>query len=117
MVRFYGLLSLCLFSRVTFWMFYTVEVKVAQALQHLAFDGVTAQDHGVVAAISVDEPLAEVGWHFQVDAVFGHIAKIDFSLQRGNEKPPLLEAALIMFVCRNGYILSLFTINYLRLSA
>lgn len=42
------------------------------SLQHLALDGATAQGHGVAAAMPVDEPLAEVGWHFQVDAVFGH---------------------------------------------
>lgn len=42
------------------------------SLQHLALDGAAAQGHGVSAAMAVDEPLAEVGWHFQVDAVFGH---------------------------------------------
>ena len=42
------------------------------SLQHFALDGAAAQGHGVAAAMPVDEPLAEVGWHFQVNAVFGH---------------------------------------------
>ena len=42
------------------------------SLQHLALDGAAAQGYGICAAMAVDEPLAEVGWHFQVDAVFGH---------------------------------------------
>ena len=45
-------------------------------LQHLALNGASAEGHGVVASVAVYEPLAEIRWHFQVDAEFGHDAKM-----------------------------------------
>lgn len=46
------------------------------SLQEFALDGATYESHGFVAPVAVDEPLAEVGWHFQVDAVFAHGCKV-----------------------------------------
>lgn len=41
-------------------------------LEHLALDRATDEGNGDVAAVAMDEPLAEVGGHFEVDTVVGH---------------------------------------------
>ena len=50
--------------------------RYCDTLKEFALDGATTQGDRVVAAVSVDEPLAQVRRHFQVYAVFAHTAKI-----------------------------------------
>ena len=39
-------------------------------LQEFALDGATTQRDGVVASMPMDEPLAKVGRHFDINAIF-----------------------------------------------
>ena len=50
--------------------------RYCDTLKEFALDGATTQGDRVVAAVTVDEPLAQIRRHFQVYAVFAHTAKI-----------------------------------------